>query len=313
MANTSGKLRNNKLVLLLILVLMAAVFFGSLTFLKNLYQTETYWVVSEEAGVIPARTMIDETMLRPIETAKDTSPPNALTLAEINSAPHFTVYPVGPGEIITPTNTLNNFSDISTGVPDSYVITSFSVPADDAVGGRISRGIYFDMMVTSPDGSFYPFTNMLVLDTSIALSGASNSNAVNTAESKAGQTSIYYVALSPSDAAILQTVMKKYAGAIKLVLAPRENEYQAPNLEAYEGVFTFDPQNYDLKNYGQGQDNTFRDVERDDFGRPKALDDQGNRLYEERCGNSQASAGIDCSDTIDNNAGVEGSGAGGRD
>ena len=296
-----GGIRNNKLVFLAIAILMAIVFVGALTFLSNVYQTEEYYVVNQE---VPTRTQVTPEMLKKVVTTKGTAPAG-LTPADVQSGTVYTRYPLAAGDLLTLSNT-GGLADIAVGIPDSWVITSFSVPADQASAGRITRGVYFDMLIVNENGSYYPFVNMLAIDTSVSVTGASNPGAIDSEEAKTGQTQIYYVGMTPGDAARLQTLMANPDGTVQLILSPRENDYQEPNIEAYtgpeNGIFTFEfdgtPQNVN-----QGTDPTFTDVERDEMGRPTNVDSDGNVEYPARCGNnpsSEPNASGEC-EAIDNN------------
>lgn len=255
-------LRNNKLIFLMIIVLAIAVFLGVLKILQGIYTTETYYVLNTD---VPTRTKIVPEMLDPVVAAEGQAPQAALGLEAVQSGSLYTKFPLLAGDILTNSN-VGGFEDISTGVPDEWVITSFSVSADNAVGGRLQRGYYFDMMVSTDSHSFYPFINMLVLDTSVSLSNASNANAVNTEEAKDGQTTQYTVGASPADAAILQHIMRNHGSDIKLLISPRQNEYNAPQIDEYKGQFRYEEDM--IKNAGEGTDNSFRPLERDAFGRP---------------------------------------------
>lgn len=257
-----GSLRNNKLIFASIAFLIILVFAGALTLLKSVYQTETYYVL---AGDVPTRTQITPEMLKPITTSAGTAPKSALGIADVQSGYVYTKYPLNAGDILTASNA-GGFEDISVGVPDTWVITSFSVGADDAVGGRIRRGVYFDFMVVGKDGSKYPFVNVLALDTTVSLSGASSNQAADTEEAHAGQTTQYVVGMPPEDAARLASIMKGGAnGTVQLVLSPRQNEYNPPQLASYTGMFKYEG---DTKDMGKGTDYTFTPVPRDAFGRP---------------------------------------------
>lgn len=258
-----GGLRNNKLIFAGIAFLILLVFAGALTLLKSIYQTETYYVLAAD---VPTRTQIMPEMLEPITTSAGTAPASALDISDVQAGYVYTKYPLLKGDILTASN-VGGFDDISVGVPDEWVVTSFSVGADDAVGGRIRRGVYFDFMVATNDGAFYPFVNVLALDTTVSLANASSSEAADTEEAHAGQTSQYVVGMSPEDAARLQQITKKHGQDIKLVLSPRQNEYAPPQLASYTGVFKYEN---DTKNLGEGTDYTFTPRERDAFGRPIA-------------------------------------------
>lgn len=274
--NGSGSvLRNNKIILAGIALLLVFVFIGFLTFLKSFYQTETYYVLNDTQGeVIPARTIITPDMLSPLVIAAETAPPNALDISEVDGIT--TKYALKPGDILTDSNA-GKVNDIYNGVPDSWVITNFSVGADDAVGGRIHAGDYFDVMVADENEAFYPFINVLALDTTVSLSGASSANAADTAEAYAGQTSQYVVAMSPENAAKLQQVNNKYKGKVKLLLAPKQNSYQKPALADYSKLFTFEDKTSPIwpgkSDTGELTDSNFNNVQRDEkTGKPVGKD-----------------------------------------
>lgn len=258
--------RKNKLLYALIASLFIIVFVGVLFLLKGVYQTETYYTLNAD---VPTRTQVSADMLSPVTTSQGTAPVNALSISDIQAGGVFTKFPLNSGDILTKSNS-GALDDIATGVPDTWVVTSFGVSADNAVGGRIRRGDYADMMVANAKGAFYPFVNILVLDTSVSLSNASSSNAVNTQEAKAGQTSQYTVAGTPGDMAKLQQVIKSNSADIKLVLSPRQNQYNPPALASYSDsgkMFTFNISDGPA-NLGKDTDSTFTAPKRDAFGRP---------------------------------------------
>lgn len=278
-------LRNTKVAGALALILITLAFLGSNLFMQNIYQTEPYYVLNT---TVPTRTLITSDMLTPVITSKDTGPKSAKTLADVQEGNLYTKFPLNQGDIVTDSNA-GKYEDISTGVPDTWVVTSFPVSADNAVQGRIKRGTYFDMMIAGKEGSYYPFVNMLALDTSTSLSNASSAAAVDTQEAKQGQTEQYTVGVSPQDAAKLQNIVKNNSGDIRLVLSPRQNEYAKPKLSDYAGLFTFTPGTDLTKNLGEGADSTFSAVKRDAYGKPiqdktAGSCSQGNaRLTAEEC------------------------------
>lgn len=265
---------NNSLIFIAIGVvslILAGVFFSVAS---SLFQTETYYVLNQD---IPSRTQVTEEMLVPVVTSEGTAPKAAIGLADVQTGNVYTKFPLLIGDILTMSN-VGTLEDIAVGVPDTWVVTNFSVGADDAVGGRIQRGTYFDILVTTQDEnsgtqSFYPFVNVLALDTTVDLSNASSSNAADTSEAHAGQTTQYVVGMSPENAAVLHSIVKEHGGDMKLVLSPRQNEYERPEVAEYDGMFTYDgniiwPGESDA---GELTDRTFSDVERDEFGRPTAV------------------------------------------
>lgn len=286
----AASFRSGKVIWLVVAVILAAVFAGSLTFLKNIYKTETYYVLNQP---VAQRTQITPEMLTPVVTAAG-SQPQSLGIADVQDGSVFARIPLQQGDVVTVSNT-GGLDDISVGIPDSYVVTSIRVPADDASAGRIRRGVYFDMMVVDAEGAFYPFVNLLALDTTVSLNNASSSAAVDTDEARSGQTQLYYVGLSIKDSARLQHIMARYGSNVKLILSPRQNEYEKPDIQAYigdgpNGIFRYKEGDTPV-NGGEGTDNTFTPVKRDEFGRPIGTP-------ECRTGNNAATAG-QCDETSD--------------
>lgn len=261
--------RKGRFIILGIILLVIVSFAGLLLFLSNLYKTETYYVLNQD---VPTRTQVTPEMLSPVVTSEGTAPANALTIADIQDGGVFTQYPLSEGDVLTPSN-VGGFEDISVGVPDEWVVTNFSVDADNAVLGRIRRGTYFDLMVLNENNeAFYPFVNILALDTTVSLSNASSAEAVDSSEAHSGQTSQYTVGMSPQDAARLHAILAEYSN-VRLMLSPRQNEYAEPRLSDYAGLFSWngdvkDEGNYAPKNEGEDTDYTFSHVERDEFGKP---------------------------------------------
>lgn len=275
MASNSKKAKNTPLMLIVILIVSAILFGVFFTVASKFFQTETYYVLNQD---VPTRTQVTPEMLDPVTTSEGTAPKAAIGLSDVQTGNVYTQYPLISGDILTMSN-VGKQQDISVGVPDNWVITTISVSADNAVGGRITRGAYFDVMVTTNSGSFYPFVNVLTLDTTVDMDNASSADAADTDEAHAGQTTQYTVGMSPEDAGKLQQVMKKYGsnGDLKLVLSPRANEYQKPALADYSNKFSYDESGSSVtpiwpgkSDKGEITDYTFTPVERDAFGRPVA-------------------------------------------
>lgn len=255
-----GALRGGTIIWAGITILLILVFIGSLTLLRSVYETETYYVLNQN---VPTRTAIvfdtcdadgNCGMLKRVVTSAGTGPIGAPGMSKeermaeqeslmtaISAGDVYSRFPLVAGDVLSPSNVDVGLGGITSGIPDDWVTTNISVGADDAVGGRIQRGTYFDILVVNDSGAYYPFVNVLALDTSVDLASASSADAAETEEAKAGQTTQYVVGMSPENAAKLQYVMRIESGNVKLVLSPQENEYTAPNVRAYEGIFSFDP------------------------------------------------------------------------
>lgn len=282
MAKTAKKGRPNIVIWVVVVIIALAIGLLSAMFLRSVTETDQYYVLNTS---VPARGQITPEMLQPMEAKKDQAPPNAIGISDVQAGGIYAQYPLNPGDILSSSN-ISGYTDISTGIPDDWVVTSFSVNADNAVGGRITRGTYFDIMATKEDSeTYYPFVNVLALDTTVSLNNASSAGAVDTEEAQAGQTQFYYVGMSPENAAKLQSLASGSDGkSMKLVLSPRQNEYKKPDLKAYEGSFKYEDGEViwpGESNDGEVTDYTFPRVERDECGIPvgtevSAQDTPGN-------------------------------------
>lgn len=261
------KKRPSLIITSLIILLAVATGIAVATAFSKLAETDEYFVLNQE---VPSRSQITVEMLEPREAVRDQAPPNALSISEVQSGKVYAQYPLNKGDILSASN-VSGYQDISTGIPDNWVVTNFPVPADNAVGGRIVRGTYFDIMVTTKEGTTYPFVNVLALDTTVSTNSLSNAQAIDGQEAQDGQTEQYYVGMSPENAAKLQHLVAQQGSNIRLVMSPRQNEYQAPDMNAYKGIFTYDPSSVVWPGQspsGEVTDYTFSPVERDEFGRP---------------------------------------------
>jgi len=272
----------------------------------NLIQTQTYYILKED---VPSRAEVTPDMLQPVTVNKGGAPEAAIGLKEVQSGGVYTSHPLIAGDILTASNVGGN-ADVSAGVPDNWVITSFSVPPESAVGGRIQKGYYFDMLVAGDNGSYYPFVNVLALDTSVDVAASAQGQDGSAAATTSSNQ--YVVGMSPENAAKLQQIMKASSSDVKLVLSPRQNEYQKPKLADYEGVFNY-TQGDEPVNLGEGTDYTFTSLPRDAFGRPtQELKDcnPGNAvLSDDKACKAGDSSGSSSSSGSSKEAGSESTGA----
>ena len=227
----TGGARDNK-VIVGVIAIVAVILFVVVSFIsRQVLATETYYQLKTS---VPPRASITMDMVAPVSTKKGTVPKTAATRADIESGKLRSKYDLPAGEIITRGNVGAATSTLYSALMEfkskemedidndqsrykNWVLTSFSVSADNAVGGRISRGDYFDMLVITDTGAFYPFINVKTLDATVSLNSASSGNAADTAEAYQGQQSQYFVKMTPNEAARLQWIVSNY-GNIKLVL-----------------------------------------------------------------------------------------------
>ena len=139
-----------------------AVFAGVVWFaLSQLLATEKYYILNQD---VPAKTQITSQMLTEVQTAKGTAPKNAITASEVNSGNTYSKIALQAGDVLVPSNTGINI-DNTTGIPDEWSVTSFTIPRTQAVNGNISRGQYFDIIGIAENGtSKYIATSVLALD-----------------------------------------------------------------------------------------------------------------------------------------------------
>ena len=216
----SGRKKNTLLIFFAVLI-VSGIFVGTATLAKNLYETETYYTLNKD---VPADTQITADMLEPHVAAKGSIPfESLLTVGDVQSSESsdaiYSAVRLRAGEMVPYSSIRSGNDDLKKQIPQGWVLTNFSVGADDAVGGRIQRGSYFDIMVATADGGYYPFINVKALDTTVDLSAASSSDAVNTEEAHSGQTTQYTVGLTPENAAKLHSIMAQYGNSVKLVLS----------------------------------------------------------------------------------------------
>lgn len=217
-------------------IVMAILVAGSMfALLSSVASTSTYYVLNQN---VPARTQITPSMMTAVVTSDGGQPRNAATLADVQTGKVFSKYALNTGDVVSMSNS-GPLTAINVGVPDTYVITSFSVEAKNAVAGRVKRGDYIDVIAvtTSTNGderSKYILRNVLVLDvnsdlaqvgattasTATANSAAGTSTGATASDSAAargGVPSLYTVGLPPVDAARLALAVND---TLFIVLSP---------------------------------------------------------------------------------------------
>lgn len=262
------RMKDNKFLLTIIVVFSIVAGVGIASLLASLTQKETYYVLNRD---VPARMQISTEQLSPIESGEGQAPPNALSIGDVQAGLIFAQYPLKEGDILSESS-VGSLNDISVGVPDSWVVTNFGVPADNAVGGRIQRGSYFDILATNGDGeAHYVLSNVLALETHTSVAGAETADAADSEESITGLGEQYVVGLSHENAAKLHATIDS-GHTLRLVISPKQNDYEAPDTAAMEGTFNaFDGNS--VPDVGSMTDNTFSPIQRDEEGRPVESDD----------------------------------------
>lgn len=227
-------------------VLIVAITLGIFFTLSKLFATETYYVMNSD---IPAKTQITPTMVIAQETGKGTAPANALSMEDIQRGTLFAKYPLFAGDVIANSNAgtvTNNFD----GIPDDWVVVSFTASANNAVDGKILRGDYFDIIGVTGDGSAptengntfpargaYLATGALVLDVTSSSGGEARTDADGNITTNNSGASLVYTIGVPAEIApgLIASIGSDNHQAIHLVRSPVSSRYKERDLTAIKG------------------------------------------------------------------------------
>lgn len=213
----------------------------------------SYWVVTED---VSARTQITSAILEEKVVDADAVPENALNVNEVTSAT-YALYALQAGDILTSSN-VGGLSSLYDGLPDDFVISSFTADPSSAAAGVIARGDYIDIIAVISDSSVtgssgytasYILQNVLVVDSSLSID---SSGGTTTDDGKTVPT-LYTVGLSSENAARL-AIAQQYD--LYVVLSPLDKDgnpiYRSDlGTTAVEGILGSAP------NAGEGTDNSF--------------------------------------------------------
>lgn len=191
-----------------------------------------YYVLNKD---VAARTQITQSDLTPI-TVSVGGAPRSYTLADVESDPLFAKYNLSAGDVLTDSNVSNQLADLRAGLPNNFVVTSFTADPSDAASGKIQAGDYVDLYVVDTSVQNNPNAHLflqrvLILDAQVDLNQAASTtdsasgtttggttdgtttgtsdasstgnNAANSAATRAGVPSLFTVGLSPENAARL--------------------------------------------------------------------------------------------------------------
>lgn len=244
--------------------------------LSSLFSTETYYVLNEN---VKAKQQITPEMVISRETAEGTSPVNALSMEEIQRGGVYSRYPLYAGDVISRSNS-GPLSDITAGIPDDWVVTSFTINSTDAVGGILGKGDYADLIGINTEkgtGAQYIFNNLMILETKFL---NEEYNGGLEGQTVVGETIHYTVGLPSDAAAYLHDALSKH-DVIKLVKAPQEINYQDRDVSGLNKPFNYNSEVGNIDVF-EGTDPTFTQVERDEDGRPISnLDEERQEVLDE--------------------------------
>lgn len=228
----------------LIVAIAVGIFFS----LSKLFATETYYVMNSD---VPAKAQITPTMVIPQETGKGTAPANALSMEDIQRGTLFAKYPLFAGDVLANSNAgavSNNFD----GIPDDWVVVSFTASANNAVDGKIMRGDYFDIIGvtgdpsaaattengnTLPSKGAYLATGALVLDVTSSSGGEAKTDAEGNITTNNSGASLVYTIGVPAEVApgLIASLGTDNHTEIHLVRSPISSRYKERDLKAIKG------------------------------------------------------------------------------
>lgn len=138
-------------------------------FLQSLISTTKYYVLNTD---VPARTLITPTMLTEQVVSSGGEPPTAIDISDVTSNELYSKTSLTTGDILTKSN-VGDLIPLRQGIPDNFVVTSFSADPNSSAGGNIKRGDYVDVFYVGDGQSSLLFQRVLILDTTTDLnSGA---------------------------------------------------------------------------------------------------------------------------------------------
>ena len=176
-------------------------------------ETTTYYVLNTD---VPARSQITPGMLDPVSASKGSEPRNALTLDDVQYNNIYAKVGLNAGDTLAMSNA-GDLAPLLTNVPDNFVAVSFSVDANNAVGGKLIPGDYIDLYSTKDSTnseakeSKAVLRHILVKDvTESATDYQESEDATDDTSAqdqlRSGIPSLYTVAVSPKDASTIATV-----------------------------------------------------------------------------------------------------------
>lgn len=256
------KPKKNLTAILIIGIIVILIGTGLFFALSKMFETETYYVVATD---VPAKTQLTPAMLIPQETAKDTAPKNAISLAEIQQGTLYTKYQLYQGDVISRSNS-GEITNSYDGIPDDWVVTSFTVNSDLAADGSIRRGDYFDIIgIISPNQDIagnYLVTDVLCLDVNSAAASSEDEGETRVTSAALTYTVGMPQELAPAVLASLQTYE-----TIRLVRSPLASRYEKRDIEGLSDPVIINPGDEILDLY-ENTDPTLTPVVRDKEGRP---------------------------------------------
>lgn len=223
-------------------------------FLQSLISTTKYYVLKQD---VAARTLITPDMLQEQVVSSGGQPPNAIDISAITQDSLYAKSNLSVGDILSP-NTVGELIPLRSGLPDNFVVASFTADPNTSAGGNIKRGDYIDIFFVKDDSASLLFQRILVIDTTSDLKSGGDETVsatedTATAPYRVGIPFLYTVGISQEDAMKLALASK---GDMTVVLSSTESVNKGAN-EKTLGVSIGDMLAAAVKDSGKGTDATF--------------------------------------------------------
>jgi Flp pilus assembly protein CpaB len=218
-------------ILAIVFAFVAA--FGTLVLLGQAAERVPYYVVNTD---VAERTQITADNTDEFTAPRDSVPPTALTVDQIESGDYFARIAMVAGTPITAAVVTEGLSSLQLELPEGFRMASLTVSPENAAGGRIAKGDYVDVVAVSGSDTDavgrIVLQHVLVLDVAVtppsiadSAAGDANPEEVPGPDSSAlygGIPEMYTFAVTPQDAVKLALVRD---AAVYLLLS---NEQEAP-------------------------------------------------------------------------------------
>jgi hypothetical protein len=233
-------------------------------FLQALISTTKYYVLSKD---VAARTLITQNDLVEQVVSSGGEPPNAIDISRVATEPMYSKTALKAGDILTDSNA-GELIPLRQGIPDDFVVASFSADPNSSAGGNIKRGDYVDVFYVGEGQSSLLFQRVLILDTTTDLNtGAPAAEAADPAAGAPTATEDTATATYRGGVPFLYTVGLKQNDALKLsaassgkfyVVLSSEKDVKAKEVAAKTlGMSLNDVLSSSAGDSGKGTDNSF--------------------------------------------------------
>lgn len=230
-------------------------------FLQSLSSTTKYYVLKSE---VPARTLITPDMLQEQVVSTGGQPPTALDISVVQTNEIYSKATLNAGDILTESN-VGGLIPLRQGIPDDFVVTSFSADPNSAAGGNVKRGDYIDIFYVGNGQASLLFQRVLILDTTTDLNAGDGTaegeeggavvatEDTATATYRGGVPFLYTVGLTQSDALKLSAASE---GKFYVVLSSADDVEKGAT-EKSLGMDLNDVLSAPAGDSGKGTDNFF--------------------------------------------------------